>query len=184
MNKYEPIAHPRFHIALDERGETIVTKARKSIFPLLFLPVWLAGWTAGGIAAIAQLSRQFEPFLILWLCGWATGWIFAAGSIAWMLAGRQALRVIGGDLEVGIGLPGIERRRLYEGKRIAHLGVSSQDSIFNRLRFPAPPLFGYQAGAVKFNYGPRTIYVADGLDEAEGAMIVERLLQRLPKGAG
>jgi hypothetical protein len=36
---------------------------------------------------------------------------------------------------------------------------------------------------VKFNHGARTIYVAQGLDEAEGRLIVEHLRRRLPQSA-
>jgi hypothetical protein len=39
-----------------------------------------------------------------------------------------------------------------------------------------------KSGAVRFDYGARTIYAAAGLDAAEGQMIVDRLKKRLPAG--
>jgi hypothetical protein len=40
-----------------------------------------------------------------------------------------------------------------------------------------------RTGSVKFDYGPRTIYAAAGLDDAEGRLIVEQLSRRLPASA-
>jgi hypothetical protein len=46
-----------------------------------------------------------------------------------------------------------------------------------------PFLSGAKTGSVKFSYGARTIYLAPGLDEPEGQMIVDRLRLLLPASA-
>ena len=46
-----------------------------------------------------------------------------------------------------------------------------------------PFLIRNRTGSVRFNYGARTIYLAAGLDEAEGRLIVDRLRRFLPKTA-
>jgi hypothetical protein len=56
--------------------------------------------------------------------------------------------------------------------------------FFARFQFSLPFLMRTRSGAIKFSYGGRTVYAAQGLDEAEGRMVVERLLRHLPRGAG
>ena len=180
---YEPIANTRFAIEPTEGGEQIRVKARRQIFPMLFLPVWLIAWTAGGMAAIWQVIQQFEPFLVIWLCGWAAGWVMAAGTLAWMFTGSETLRVVGSDLEIAQHALGWSRRWLYEGARVRNLRVADQLAWPYRFQFQVPFLNIARTGSVKFDYGPRTVFAAPGLDDAEGRMIIERLRRRLPASA-
>lgn len=180
---YEPIANPRFAIEPAEGGEQIRVKARKQIFPMLFLPIWLTGWTVGGVAANSEVIRQFQPFLVLWLCGLAVGWIAVAGTLAWMLTGSEKLRVVGSDLEVAHHALGWSRRWLYEGARVRNLRVAEQPAWPYRFQFQVPFLNIARAGSIKFDYGARTVYAASGLDDAEGRMIVDRLSKGLPPSA-
>lgn len=61
---------------------------------------------------------------------------------------------------------------------------AAESPLFGRYRLSVPFLPRAQTGAIKFSYGGRTVYAAQGLDEAEGRMIVERLARHLPPGAG
>jgi hypothetical protein len=107
----------------------------------------------------------------------------AAGTIGWMLFGSETLRVISGDLEIAHHLLRWSRRRLYQGEEIRNLR-SDQPSWQSRFQ-PSLPLFrGIKSGAVRFDYGARTIYAATGLDAAEGEMIIARLQKRLPSRVG
>jgi hypothetical protein len=180
---YEPIAKARFVIEPTQGGEQIRVKARRQIVPMLFLPLWLIGWTAAGAAAIWQLIHQFQPFLLLWLCAWAVAWVMAAGTLAWMFTGSETLRVVGSDLEVAQHALGWSRRWLYEGAQVRNLRVADQPAWPYRFQVQVPFLNIARTGSVKFDYGPRTVYAAPGLDDAEGRMIVERLRKRLPVSA-
>jgi hypothetical protein len=181
-SNYEPIAKERFEVEPTSDGaERIRIRARRPIFPLLFLPIWLVGWTVGGVVAIRQVMTAFEPFLMVWLCGWAFGWIVAAGTIVWMFAGSETLRIVGSDLEVAHQALGWSSRRTYQGSQIRNLSVGPQTAWQSSFTLPGPFAKAARIGSVRFDYGPRTIYVASGLDEAEGRMIVERLARRLPR---
>jgi hypothetical protein len=180
---YVPLSKPRFVIDGSGATETIRIKARRQIFALLFLPVWLAGWTAGGIAAITQMIKAFQPFLLIWLCFWVVAWIAVVGTLAWMLFGVETLSVVDRNLEVGIEIGPWKRVKTYDGSQISGLRSASQNFPFASFRFSVPFLRGAQFGAVQFNYGARTVRRASGLDEAEGEMIVERLAKRLPPAA-
>jgi hypothetical protein len=180
---YVPIATARFAVEPTQDGEQIRVKARRQVFPMLFLPVWLAGWTAGGVFAIWQVINQFEPFLVLWLCFWAIAWLAAAGTLAWIFTGSETLRVVGSDLEVAQHALGLSRRWVFEGVHIRNLRVANQPGWPYRFQLQVPFLNVSRSGSLKFDYGPRTIFAAPGLDDAEGQMIVERLQKRLPASA-
>ncbi len=111
---------------------------------------------------------------------WAIGWLAVAGTLAWMLAGSETLKVIGSDLEIAHHVPGWSRRWLYKGTEICNLSATNQLGWPFRFNWQVPFLRVGQTGSIKFNYGPRTIYAAAGLDEAEGHVIVKRLLKHLP----
>jgi len=178
--RYEPIAKPRFQIERAGVGEQIRVKARRRVWPMVFLPFWLTAWTAGGIGAIYALFQDFQPFLVLWLCFWAVAWVAVAGVLVWMFTGSETVRVVDSDVEIAHHALGMTRRWLYEGRRVRNLRLAEQPPWPFRTQFQVPFLNLYQSGAVKFDYGPRTVRALSGLDEAEGAMVVERLLAQLP----
>lgn len=53
---YEPIAEERFAVERAGTGELIRVRAERNLFVMLFLPVWLAGWTAGGAMAATEVA--------------------------------------------------------------------------------------------------------------------------------
>jgi hypothetical protein len=181
--RYEEPQGPRFQTMFENGAEEIRIPARRTLFVLLFLPFWLAGWTAGGIAAIGQLLATGQLFLVLWLCLWAVGWVFAAATIGWMISGREIVRMIGGDLEVGYRLFGYERKKRYRGSAISGLAAAPVSDLFRRSQFSVPFLMRQQTGSVRFDYGARTVYFGAGLDEAEGRLIVDKLGRKLPSAA-
>jgi hypothetical protein len=176
---YENLGKERFVIDRSGPVETIRIKARRQIFALLFLPVWLTLWTVGGVAAITQVLHEFNLFLCLWLCGWLLGWVFAASTIAWMLVGAETMRIVAGDLELGVEIGPWARRKLYQGVQIKDLRVAPANPMAN-FQMSGPFMRQMQGGAVQFTYGARTVRLAAGLDEAEGGLIIERLKKSLP----
>jgi hypothetical protein len=176
---YQPLAKPRFAIEQIADGEQIRVKARRQAWPMLFLPIWLAIWTVGGATAIGQVIRHFQPFLAFWL----VGWIAVGGTIAWMFTGSETLRIVGSDLEVAHHALGWSRRWLFQGSQIRNLSVAPQPAWPFRFSWQMPFVMSDRMGAVRFDYGARTLYAAPGLDDAEGRLIVERLAKRLPMAA-
>ena len=177
---YVPVDAERFTVEQTARGELIRIPARRQIFAMLFLPVWLALWTVGGIAAISAVMTQFQIFLVIWLCGWAAGWVFAAGTLLWMIAGSETLLAIGGDLEISHHAFGFSRTWVYQGSQINNLAPSAQTPWPFQFQWQVPFIRTMRTGALKFNYGPRTVYAGAGLDEGEAIMVVNRLAHFLP----
>jgi hypothetical protein len=175
---YVPLGQARFTIAPTMDGEVLTIPAVRQVFLMLFLSVWFAGWTIGGISAMVALSMTHEPFLMFWLVGWALGWFFAATTLGWMFTGKQVLSSKGKDLEVGLQIFGFNRTKLYRGEDISQIGLAPVDQWQFR-RGPQLPfgLFG-GSGAVQFTYGHRSHFLAPGLDQAEAAQIVDWLKKR------
>ena len=182
--QYEALKPPRFRVETINGRDEITIGAQRNLFLMLFLLFWVSGWTFGGGATITTLfSRGFQPFLLFWLCGWAFGEACVLAILCWQFSGAEIIRIQGADLEIGCQMLGFTRRKLFRGSEIRDLSAC-QPQIFNRYNQMSLPFFvANKTGSVKFAYGARTIYVAPGLDEAEGRLIVDRLRGSLPSTA-
>jgi len=164
--------------------ERIRIPTRRNWLIMLFLGVWLAGWTAGGIAAMAEAVTQLQPFLIVWLCGWALGWVFAASTIAMQIAGAETIAVTGGDLEIRSGAGPFVRTWRYRGATIRNLqSAAAMSDLFNMRSAQMPFWVRPRSGSVRFDYGAETIFLANGIDQPEGREIAAWLARRLPVAA-
>lgn len=177
---YEKTGTPRFVVETIDGVEQIKIPAERHVFTALFLLVWLGGRTVGGFTAASDLiNRGFQPFLAFWLCGWALGEAMVLSALCWMATGAEFLRVTGSDLEVRTQMLGFVRRKLYRGSDMHDLSSCAPPAWNRYNRLTIPFLQGNKTGSVRFNYGARAVYVAPGLDQAEGQLIVDRLRRRL-----
>jgi hypothetical protein len=177
---YVKLAQPRIYLEPTEGDKALVVPANRNIFIILFLSVWLCGWTVGGGAAVLALFTDFHMFLVIWLCAWAIGWGGAAFVLSWMLTGWQKLRVVNGDLEIETAILWLRHRALYHGQEIQGLKAVPDLMGWQRGQFPPLPFLSRSRGTVKFNYGARTHSTGYGLDEPEAQLIVNWLGERLP----
>jgi len=162
-------------------GLEIVIPARRNIFAVMFLGVWLIGWLMGEIAAIGRLTSMrgigSDLFLLLWLTLWTIGGSVAAYTWLWMLAGKERILMGASTLRVKRDVLGFGPTRLYDLPKLRNLRVSP---------LPAGPrdmgaalrLWGFAGGLIAFEYGGKTIRFGAAIDESEGQMIVERMKQR------
>ena len=174
----------RHRIAIVDGVEQIRIPVRRNWFVLAFLPFWLAGWTAGGIAALSQVFTRFDWFLLFWLGGWAAGWVFAASMVVSQVWGAETIRTVQGDLEISSGAAPFARTWRYRGNAIRNLQSAEPGVDLYGMRYmPAPFWMRPKTGAVRFDYGSETLYLANGVDEPEGRDIVAWLARRLPASA-
>jgi hypothetical protein len=183
-DQYEETKAPRFVVESVDGNEQIVIPARRNLFVMFFLLCWLGGWTFGGVMAITTLwSKGFQPFLVFWLGGWALGEAYVGMTLCWQFFGAEIIRVPGSDLEINNRMLGFTRKKLFRGNEIRDLSSHTPLAFGQTNQMPLPFLISNKTGSVKFTYGARTIFVAAGLDEAEGRLIVDRLRKRLPSTA-
>jgi hypothetical protein len=182
MTRYETAKPPRFNKELLPGGYEFVIPARKNWFALLFLPIWLTGWTIGGVMAVWAFAESHEPFLALWLLGWAAGWLFAFATIVYMLAGVEVIRYSAGDLSIGVRAMGLSRLKHFRGSEIKRLSANDgSNGLARQFNWqPGGPFMIGRAGAVSFDHGARTFYAGSGLDRAEAEIIATDLRRSLP----
>lgn len=174
----------RHNIEWVDGVEQIRLPMRRNWFVLLFLCVWLTGWTVGGFAAVVALVQTHEPFLALWLCGWALGWVFAASTIVTQIWGAEIIRASPMGVEVSKGGGPFRRTWRYRADAIRHLrSFEPASDLFGMRSMQTPIWIRNKVGAVKFDYGADTIFLAAGVDEPEGRQIAQWLAARLPVGA-
>jgi hypothetical protein len=179
---------PQSACFIEERvdgAEQLRIPFRRQWFALIFISVWLTFWTVSGVAAMGALILSREPFLVLWLAFWSLGWVFAAVTVAMQIGGCEIIRVVGGrDLEISIGAGRWRFRKLYRGDQIRNLASSDPNPMGIPFRVQQLPFPGVgRGGAIKFDYGAKTVRAALTLDEAEGRMIADWLRSKLPRNA-
>jgi hypothetical protein len=175
--RIEP-TEPRYTVVRSGSGVTVTTRPRRNWLMLLFIGVWLGGWTIGGATALAQVLRPGEgrAFLFFWLAGWLCGELYAITVVLWQLTGREEITISSGNLEHRVCAGGLSRAREFTGANIKHLRASPQTlSPWMDQRSWMPPLFGAGHGAIAFDYGAKTYRIGAGLDEAEARLVLAEI---------
>lgn len=175
----------RFQIKPSADGLHAIIPARRHIFIMLFITVWLGGWIMGEVSVIGQLlhSREQTPtaFLTFWLAGWTLGGAFAIGAVLWQLAGKEIIVVNAATLSYRIEILGMGYTRNYRASDVKDLRATEfSANIFTNQRAWFPPIVGSGFGPIAFDYGARTIRLTPSLEEAEAKMLVQKLSSRLP----
>jgi len=161
---------------------SISIPARKQWFQLVLFPLWLTGWTFGGIAAITAIVKSFELFLLVWLAFWLVGEIMVSYSLLRMLTGREIIEVSASSIALRNDVLGLSFPKVYLAEYIHDLRVCPT---------PAAPAWGWNSrnakwwsaseGVLAFDYGAKTIRLAGDIDEAEGKQILATILQKYPQ---
>jgi hypothetical protein len=177
---------PRFTLENTPNGLQAIVPARKNVFVLLFMCVWLCGWVFGEVNAIRELLAPSEStpnlFLMVWLAGWTLGGAFALGTLAWQLAGREVISIGNATLEHRVEAFGVGRTRTYRLSEVKDLRATEYSSNpFTNQAAWFPPVTGSGMGPVAFDYGARTMRLALALEEAEAKLLVSKLASRLPR---
>jgi hypothetical protein len=159
-------------------GFQVVIPARRYVFLLIFLLVWLSGWAMGEVSVVSQLMKlgKVDWSMVFWLTGWTCGGMFASAAWLWLAFGREVVTLRSGELSVRREALGLGRSKEYDLAYVKNLRVSrvpsASSSPTGRLQFPL------KGGLVAFDYGAKTIRFGGSLDEAEAAQVVSDLQQR------
>jgi hypothetical protein len=152
--------------------------AKREWWPLIFLPVWLAFWTVGGLVAVNWMIHPGpdtpRSFVLLWLIGWALGEIWAAYQFLWTAFGKEIVKVREGALSIKRDILGYGRIRSYPIGTVANLRASGffpSDSYWSNY-LAQMKLAG---GTVGFESRGRTERFGIQLKEEEARQVVQEL---------
>ena len=178
----------RFSLEHTVAGVRVNVPARKNIFVLLFVCVWLAGWVFGEYSVIKQLlapsENSADAFLFVWLIGWTLGGIWAVSTVLWMLFGRELVSVESGLLLHRFEILGLGRTRKFDGQLIRHLRVVdyAPNLTTQQKAYMLPIFAGDGLGPLAFDYGAKSIRLGASFEEAEARSFISELYGRLPSG--
>lgn len=148
-------------------------------FTTAFLGVWLCGWSFGEVFATKQvLQGTAGAFLYFWLLGWTFGGVFALTTFLWTLFGQERLMATRDQLVVVYECGPWRRVQTFDARQMRALRVVDPPIAFgNRRSLPTIPLWGNGSGPLTFDYGFRTVHVADGVSPAEARVIASEISQ-------
>jgi hypothetical protein len=177
-------ARPLHGLRLEELGDRLLVRfrPRRSWGAVVFLGVWLTGWTFGGVSAFmafASAGTVPRAFLAVWLLGWVVGECAVVVILASQLFGRELLTVSPGDLEDRreVGSFGLTRR--YDANRVSDVeAVLVPTGEDERPRTDYGLQVSYDGTALRFGEGMSESEAQkrriDGAPEASIALAVER----------
>ena len=175
------------HTATEEAdGLAIRIPAKRNVFILAFLTIWLCGWAFGEVTAPIALftAAHKQPgaaaFLLVWLCGWTLGGALAIYVWLWQLKGCEIITVSPAALGIKRELFGCGRVKQYDVSEIRELRVAPL--TYNPFDYRSGLAFwGMGGGALAFDYGFKTYRFGAGVDEAEARIILQTITARLPR---
>jgi hypothetical protein len=161
--------------------------AKKEWGSLVFLPVWLVGWTFGGVMAIKWVLHPGpstpRAFISLWLLGWGLGEGWAIYQWLWTAFGKEIVQIKDGDLTINRDILGRGRSRSFPIGTVTNLRASgvfpSSSYCSNYLA-----LIRLGGGTVGFDSQSRTQRFGIQLTEPEAQHVVQELKPNLPRFAG
>jgi hypothetical protein len=166
-----PASGPR----MQEVGDRLVVSFRPRRSGLVFLSIWLVGWTVGGFeawSATPKADPSGAAFLLFWLCGWFLGEFAVICIIAWMLLGRVSLAVTSDELELSQKLAGFKWVRRYEAALVEDVTIG---------RMPAGEDGLHKDYSLRLAYDGRTGWVGAGMGEREADYVASAVLSRIRK---
>ena len=177
----ETPSNGRANIFKDGNNLEVHIPTRKNWFAIIFLTAWMGGWFMGESSVIATLFLGDTPpsenaFLLFWLTGWTVGGLFCVTMLLWLIAGLEIIKIENGVIEIGKQIFGLKRSKKYHINEVRHFTInplSENDMLGMGIQRNVLGLKG--GGVLKFDYGLQTFKFANGIDEAEGRLMIEML---------
>jgi hypothetical protein len=168
----------RVHKLSSLSSNGIYITARKEWWSLAFTPVWLVGWTFGGITAMKWVLRPgpstSRGFISVWLLGWAFGEGWAIYQWFWAAFGKEIIEIREGELTIKRDILGRGRSRTFPIGSVTNLRASGiflsssyWDNYLVQMRL--------RGGTVAFDSQGRTQRCGIQLTESEAQQVVQEL---------
>jgi hypothetical protein len=178
------MAGSRIEIVPAPTGAEIYILAKRDWGALIFLPVWLAFWTFGGVMAMKWVVHPGpntpRAFISLWLVGWLLGEVWAGYWWLWIAFGKEIVNVREGALNIKRDVLGYGRNRSYNLGSIENLRASGffPSNSYWENSLAQMKLAG---GTVGFDYEGRIRRFGIQLTEPEAKELVRYLKPYIPQ---
>lgn len=155
-------------------GLGIYTPSKLNVPLVLFLLLWLGGWSVGEYFAVTEIMRSgnilTDAFLLVWLTFWTIGGAACWWVVLWSLFGSERLFVTSGALVMSKGLGPLRRRTVYPVDMVANLRVGATPHAPN----------GMQVAGIEFEAAGKARRFGFDLDVSERSAVLEVLQRVLP----
>jgi hypothetical protein len=167
-------------------GIGVYNPTRRKVGPVVFLLIWLCGWSVGEVFALSEILRSGSPlavdlFLLVWVSFWTLGGLVVLAVVAWNLFGVEKLFLIeGGGIVTERGFGPFTRRRMFRADEVSEVGFPAEK--------PAGTRGGvFSSGAVRFFADGKPASFGIELDDEEAdrvtALMREFIARHRPPGA-
>jgi len=193
---------PRFQVETTDSGFRVTIPSQKNWLIIIFMSLWLAGWSAAGIMVIGILALgviatvwgtatgEAQPstglfgissFMLIWLGMWAVGEYLVLYTVLWRIAGKEVINVNTSGITIANKIFSFSRPKEYDTQFIKELRVSQPISSFWSPWSRMNTFWGKGEGVIAFDYGAKTFRFGSGLDDAEAKIIFAEITQRYPQ---
>jgi hypothetical protein len=176
---------PRHAVTEEADGLAIRIPAKRNLFIIGFLSLWLCVWAVAEVLAsiafftAAEMVPGASAFLLFWLCGWTVGGAFAIFVWLWQVKGCEVVTVSPTALSIRREVLGYGVTKNYDVAEVRGLRIAPL--TFNPFDFRSGLAFwGIGGGMLAFDYGFKTYRFGGGVDEAEVRIIHQTIISRLP----
>lgn len=150
---------------------------KKKWFIIIFCPIWLAGWTAGGFTAIINIDKNLGLFMIIWLIVWLLAEMMTLYAWLWNAFGKEIIKKRSDIIVIKKDIFGFGFSKQYELNKISNFRASGYFGTHDRFNLLVWNIGG---GTIAFDYGGKTKRFGIALEEIE-AKEVENVLNNYLK---
>lgn len=155
-------------------GLGIYNPSKLNVPLVLFLLLWLGGWSVGEYFAVTEMMRNgnilTDAFLLVWLTFWTIAGAACWWIVLWNLFGSERLFVTSGALVMSKGLGLLRWRTVYPLEAVANLRVSATPQAPNSL----------QVAGIEFEAGGKARRFGFDFDVSERSAVLAALQRVLP----
>ena len=157
----------------DHNQATLAIRAEHRPGRQVFLAVWVAAWAIAGFSVLLGLAKIEDQTGGWWLLFWAVSLMLFAYALAWVLTGREVLRVNGQGLDYELLVLGMARGRRLTLKEIHAVTVSDTEDPTGEPLISIPFRLLGQGGSVQFSVAGRRHSLGFGVAPRDAELIVE-----------
>ena len=175
--------HAAFHVREVPGGIVVDLPSPRRLLTAMVVGLWLAGWVVGLSFALQQFrgGTNLGPdrvFLLAWSVIWLAAGTFAILYLAWLLAGRERVKLADGRLRIWRGVWRLGLAHDYAAGEVHELRTFGRDVV--PLLAVGLDFSGQGSSGVRFRHAGRVVRFARALDEPAAHALTERLRAAYP----